>query len=106
MGLSKKILNIALAIIDVLTFFIHPKKGRILFNSLTQKELSSDFKLIYEALEKEGKYDLRTNLLVFEKNLKGDFHECWNGWDTRLQTDCCRRPLNNRISLPQSGQRT
>ncbi|MBQ0065648.1 MAG: CDP-glycerol glycerophosphotransferase family protein [Firmicutes bacterium] len=73
MGLSKKILNIALAIIDVLTFFIHPKKGRILFNSLTQKELSSDFKSIYEALEKEGKYDLRTNLLVFEKNLKGDF---------------------------------
>lgn len=73
MGLSKKILNLALWIVDLLTFFIHPKKGRILFNSLTQKELSSDFKLIYEELQKEGKYDLRTNLIVFEKNIKGDF---------------------------------
>ncbi|MDO4465951.1 MAG: CDP-glycerol glycerophosphotransferase family protein [Bacillota bacterium] len=73
MGLSKKILNFALWIVDILTFYIHPKKGRILFNSLTQKELSSDFKLIYDALQKEGIYDLRTNLIVFEKNIKGDF---------------------------------
>ena len=46
MGLSKIILNIALKIVDILTFYIRPKKNHITFISLTQSELSSDFKLI------------------------------------------------------------
>ena len=46
MGLSKIILNVALWVVDVLTFCVHPKKNRITFISLTQSELSGDFKLI------------------------------------------------------------
>lgn len=46
MGLSKIILNVALWVVDVLTFYVHPKKNRITFISLTQSELSGDFKLI------------------------------------------------------------
>ena len=73
MGLSKFILNIALKIVDVLTFFIHTKPNRITFISLTQDHLSSDFLLLYEQLKKSNSYDLHTNLIVFKKNLWGDF---------------------------------
>lgn len=73
MGLSKLILNIALKIVDALTFFIHTKPNRITFISLTQDHLTSDFLLLYEELEKLGLYDLHTNLIVFKKNLWGDF---------------------------------
>lgn len=72
MGLQKIILNIALEIINVLTFFVRPKKNRITFISLTQKELSSDFKYIDEKLRQENKYDIHFILMVFEKNLWGD----------------------------------
>ena len=72
MGLQKIILNMALWIIDVLTFFVRPKKNRITFISLTQKELSSDFKCIHEKLCQENKYDIHYILMVFEKNLWGD----------------------------------
>ena len=73
MGLSKIILNIALWIVDVLTFFVHPKDNRITFISLTQSELSGDFKLIDKQLRHENKYDIHYILLMFEKNLWGDF---------------------------------
>ena len=73
MGLSKIILNIALKIVDILTFYIHPKKNHITFISLTQSELSSDFKLIDKQLRHENKYDIHYILLMFEKNLWGDF---------------------------------
>ena len=73
MGLSKIILNIALWIVNVLTFFVHPKDNRITFISLTQSELSSDFKLIDKQLRHENKYDIHYILLKFEKNLWGDF---------------------------------
>lgn len=73
MGLSKLILNIALKILNVLTFFVKRDKNRITFISLTQKELTADFKLINDALVKEGTYDIHYNLIAFEKNLKGDF---------------------------------
>ena len=73
MGLNKIILNIALKIIDLFTFYIHPKKNRITFISLTQNELSSDFKLMDEALQHETKYDIHYILLMFEKNIWGDF---------------------------------
>ena len=73
MGLSKIILNIALKIVDILTFYIRPKKNHITFISLTQSELSSDFKLIDKQLRHENKYDIHYILLMFEKNLWGDF---------------------------------
>ena len=72
MGLKKIILNIALQIVNVCTFFLHPKKNRITFISLTQKELTSDFKLIYDGLVQENKYDIHCVLLVFKKNLWGN----------------------------------
>lgn len=73
MSLSKLILNIALNIVNILTFFVKQDKNRITFVSLTQDHLSSDFYLIDKALKKENKYDIHYNLIVFEKNLKGDF---------------------------------
>ena len=78
MGLSKLILNIALAIVDFLTFFIHTDPKRITFISLTQDHLTSDFLKISNQLEKEGLYDLHYNLIVFKKNIWGDMHYFFN----------------------------
>jgi CDP-ribitol ribitolphosphotransferase / teichoic acid ribitol-phosphate polymerase len=52
---------------------IRYKKNHITFISLTQSELSSDFKLIDKQLRHENKYDIHYILLMFEKNLLGDF---------------------------------
>lgn len=73
MSLQKKILNFVLMMVDVATFWLRPKKNRIQFISLTQDHLDSDFKCIYEGLEQTKKYEIHTNLIVFEKNLKGSF---------------------------------
>lgn len=73
MGLNKIILNISLSIVNALTFFIRPLSNRILFISLTADHLSSDFKQINNALEKEKKYEIKYNLVKFKKNLVGDF---------------------------------
>ena len=73
MGLSKLILNIALKIVDVFTCFIQTQPNRITFISLTQDHLSSDFLRLYEELKKSHSYELHTNLIVFKKNLWGDF---------------------------------
>ena len=74
MGLSKQILNFALAFIDCCTFWIRPKKNRITFVSLTQDHLTSDFKLLYDALIQEEKYEIHTNLIVFKQTLLGKLH--------------------------------
>lgn len=73
MGLSKLILNIALGIVDAFTFFIRKNPKRITFISLTQDHLTSDFYYIAKALEEKQMYDLHYNLIVFKKNLWGDF---------------------------------
>lgn len=73
MGLAKKVLNLALAVVNVFTFFVRRKPNRITFISLTSNELTSDFKLIDEELRKSGKYDIHYNLIRFEKNVMGDF---------------------------------
>ena len=73
MGLNKIILNIALAIVDFCTFFLRPVPNRITFISLTSDHLTSDFKRISDALQRHGGYELRYNLVVFKKNLWGDF---------------------------------
>ena len=73
MGLSKIILNIALWFVNVFTFFIKQDSNRITFISLTQDHLDNDFYLINQELKKENKYKIDYNLIVFEKNAKGDF---------------------------------
>lgn len=78
MGLQKFILNIALEIVHIFTFFLRPKKNRITFISLTQKELKSDFKLLYDALEKENKYDIHTILMEFENSPLSKIHYFFN----------------------------
>lgn len=78
MGLSKLILRIALKIIDILTFFIHSQPNRITFVSLTSDHLTQDFLLLSNALEKEKKYDIHYNLIVFKKNIWGSITYFFN----------------------------
>lgn len=66
MGLAKKILNIALAVVNVLTFYIRRQPNRITFISLTSDTLTSDFKLMDDMLKESGKYDINYNLIRFE----------------------------------------
>lgn len=73
MGLAKKVLNLALKIVNILTFFIRRKPNRITFISLTSDTLTSDFKRIDDQLRKSGKYDIHYNLIRFEQNILGDF---------------------------------
>lgn len=70
MGLQKQILNLALKIVNVLTFWIHTQSNRITFISLTQDHLTSDFLLLDEALKKEQKYEIHYNLIQFDQSLK------------------------------------
>ena len=72
MGLSKLILNIALKIVDLLTCFVRTQPKRITFISLTQDHLCTDFLAISNQLQGRG-WDLHYNLIVFKKNLWGDF---------------------------------
>lgn len=71
MSVQKLILNIALMIVDILTFWMTPKKNRITFVSMTQNKPTEDFLLLGRELEKE--YDVHYNLMVFQKNLMGRF---------------------------------
>ena len=74
MGLSKFILSLCVSILDALTFWVRPDPKRITFISLTQDKLSGDMLQIGEALEKQGKYDIRTNLFSYKPGLSGAFH--------------------------------
>ena len=87
MSLNKLILNIALKIVDILTFWVKKDKKRITFVSLTQSHLASDFKLIDDLLKKENKYHIHYNLIEFEKNLLGDFKYFLNCFKSLLY-DC------------------
>jgi CDP-ribitol ribitolphosphotransferase len=71
MNLSKKILDLALKIVDACTFWIKKDPNRITFVSLTQSKLSSDFALIEQELQKKGNYTICTNLLDYKPSLKG-----------------------------------
>lgn len=73
MGLKKLILNICLRIVDLCTFWIRPVPGTITFISLTHDHLTSDFKLLDEQLQKDGRWKITYDLMVFRKNLWGDF---------------------------------
>lgn len=78
MGLAKKILNIALAVVNVLTFYIRRQPNRITFISLTSDTLTSDFKLMDDMLKESGKYDIHYNLIRFEQNMMGDLKYFFN----------------------------
>lgn len=69
MSLSKKILNLALSIVNACTFFLRQKKNRITFISMTQNHLDQDFALLDTELKKSGQYDLRYNLIVYKNTL-------------------------------------
>lgn len=71
MRLQKLILNMALFFMNIFTFWCRPKPNRIVFCSLTQDHLDSDFKLLSDALEKENRYEIHYNLVVFKNNVKG-----------------------------------
>lgn len=53
-----------------LLFKVH--RNRITFISLEHANLSKDFKLLYDRLEKESKYEIRTVLFKFEPNIWGN----------------------------------
>ena len=71
MSIQKLILNVALTLVDLLTFWIRPKKNRITFVSMTQDHFADDFLLLKQGLEAD--YDIHANLIVFQKNLWGKF---------------------------------
>lgn len=69
MGLKKLILNFILSIEMIFISFLKIKKNRITFISLETDHLESDFKLIYDELNKD--YDIRLCLIKYNKNLLG-----------------------------------
>jgi len=72
MNIQKIVLNIILTIESLFLNLIKVKINRIVFISLESNELTFDFKLIYDELDK-SKYDVRLCLIKYEKNLKGQF---------------------------------
>ncbi len=72
MGIQKLILNIVLKIERIFLSLLKIKKKRITLISLESHQLSSDFLLIYNQLDKE-KYDVRLCLIHYQKNLWGQF---------------------------------
>lgn len=68
MGLQKIILSIALRIVDLLTFYVRPQEDRITFVSLQEEKMTGDFKLIYDLLKQEQKYDIHQNLILMKTN--------------------------------------
>lgn len=78
MSISKIILNVALHIVNALTFFVKPQKNRITFISLTSDTLKGDFEQIDTMLKKEGKYDIHYNLIVFKHTLLSEIGYFFN----------------------------
>lgn len=68
MGIKKLIINIVLRIINVFILMRPIKDDQIAFVSLEANHLESDLKLIYDALEAENRYTLKTVLIHFDKN--------------------------------------
>lgn len=72
MELKKLVLNVILNIEKIFLQFFKIKKNRIVFISLTQENLTLDFKLIYNQLNKD-KYDVKLCLIKYKKDLFGQF---------------------------------
>lgn len=71
MGIQKIILNIVLKIEMFFVSFFKIKPNRVTFVTIDSNQLTSDFKLIYNKLNKD--YDIRLCLIQYEKNLLGQF---------------------------------
>lgn len=72
MGIQKIILNIVLSIEAFFVSFLKIKPNRVTFISLETDQITSDFKDIYDHLDKD-KYDIKLCLIHYQKNLKGQF---------------------------------
>lgn len=72
MGIQKLILNLVLSIEKIFLIFLPIKQNRIVFISLESDTPILDFKMIYQALDKE-KYDVHLCLIKYKKNLFGQF---------------------------------
>ena len=66
------ILTIILGIFYPFSLISEVRRNRITFISLEHDNLSKDFKLIYERLSEEKKYDLRTVLFKFDSSFWGN----------------------------------
>lgn len=66
------ILTIILGIFYPFSLIPEVRRNRITFISLEHDNLSKDFKLIYERLSEEKKYDLRTVLFKFDSSFWGN----------------------------------
>lgn len=72
MGLQKIILNIILTIESFFVSLLQIQQKRITFVSLESETLSSDFKLIYDELDK-NEFEVKLCLIHYQKNLWGQF---------------------------------
>lgn len=72
MGIQKIILNFILKIEAIFISLLKIKQKRITFISLESQQLTSDFKLIYDQLDKQS-YDIQLCLIHYQKNLWGQF---------------------------------
>lgn len=72
MGIQKIILNFILKIESFFVSMLSINKKRITFVSLEDEILASDFKLIYDQLDK-NEFDIKLCLIRYQKNLWGQF---------------------------------
>lgn len=64
--------------INVFRFLMPIRKHKITFISITQDQPTQDFKLLYDALMKEGCYDIHLNLIVYEHSLRSNILYLFN----------------------------
>lgn len=72
MGIQKIILNFILTIESFFVSLLKIKKRRITFISLESDTLTSDFKIIYDQLDKD-EFDIQLCLIQYHKDLWGQF---------------------------------
>ena len=67
MGLKKIVINLILRFVNVFVRFYSIKSNQVAFVSLESNRLESDLKLIYDELNKDGNYTLKTVLINYNK---------------------------------------
>lgn len=72
MGIQKLVLNFILTIESFFISLFPIKKNKVTFISLESNVLTSDFKLIYDMLDKD-EFDIHLCLIHYQKNLFGQF---------------------------------
>lgn len=69
MGLKKIVINLILRFVNVFVRFYSIKSNQVAFVSLESNRLESDLKLIYDELNKDGNYTLKTVLINYNKKV-------------------------------------